>query len=93
MLHLCPDRRLFVLTTLNLRFGADRLFLALGWSAVGFIFDLFPPGISDNGIIPFFDAEISAVPINSIFLPEIDLSYVRAARRLWDQQGVHSLSI
>lgn len=53
----------------DLGLGTGRLFLALRWSAVGFIFDLFPPGISDNGIIPFFGAEISAVPINSIFFP------------------------
>ena len=54
---------------LDLRFGTGRLVLALGRPAVGFIFDLFSLGISGNGVIPFFGAEISAVSINGIFLP------------------------
>lgn len=59
---------------LDLRFGTGRLVLALGRPAVGFIFDLFSLGISGNGVIPLFSAEVSAVPINRIDA-EIPLKY------------------
>ena len=44
--------------TLDLCFRSGRLFLSLGRSEVDLVFDLFPFGISGNGVIPFFGAEI-----------------------------------